>query len=212
MIRNNLLLRDYKKGVDCRASRDDRKQSIQTCHNLAICNVQAVVTYVKTRRRERSFGTYATLAIVESLHYLLSLPPMQDIGTPELEAAKMSSLEQACECLTGLSNCRLSMASSTLKLLQGVMESRVMNHSLSAGLLEVRLQQALYPSYPEKEASIVADPKPTQHYTDVMEDQIGLDLSDDAPSQFMLPFLPEQDLDDLSFLEDNICNWNTKTG
>ncbi|KIX05591.1 uncharacterized protein Z518_06463 [Rhinocladiella mackenziei CBS 650.93] len=208
LIRNNLHLRGCEKDCEWDSSRSDRSYTTQVCHKLAASTVQAVVSYVRTRRRERSFGTYATLCIIESLYYMLSLPSTEDnIGAFDLEATKTLSLEQAWECLNDLSRRQLTIATNALKVLKGIIESRIGNQlSLGEQPTAISLNtQDRQPSVDQVMINNVASQQEDHAKTTGCQD---LDFSIDP--QFTLPVLPGPEFDDESLMGTDMGIWSTE--
>ncbi|KIW87603.1 uncharacterized protein Z519_11928 [Cladophialophora bantiana CBS 173.52] len=208
LIRNNLHLRGCEKDGEWDSSRSDRSYTTQVCHKLAASTVQAVVSYVRTRRRERSFGTYATLCIIESLHYMLSVPSAEDgIGSDDLEATKALSLEQAWECLNDLSRRQLTIATNALKVLKGIIESRISN-PLSLGEQPATASLNIQDHQPPVDQAMINNVASQRGASAEITGPQDLDFSIDP--QFTLPVLPGPEVDDESLMGTDMGIWSTE--
>ncbi|OQU95826.1 Fungal specific transcription factor domain-containing protein [Cladophialophora immunda] len=208
LIRNNLHIRGCEQDCELDAFGSDRRYTIQVCHKLAASTVQAVVSYVRTRRRERSFGTYATMCIIESLYYMLSLPSTDDsIGAFDFEATKTLSLSQAWECLNDLSRRRLTIATNALKVLKGIIESRCSSQlSLpeepsTASLNMQNRRLSIDQAFINDETSEHGD-------QDQVTEFHGIDFAMDP--DFMLPVLPGPEFDGESLMGTDMGMWDTE--
>ncbi|RFU29417.1 hypothetical protein B7463_g6929, partial [Scytalidium lignicola] len=121
LIRHNMIRRDSQKGHECTPNRKDYLYTVQLCQSMATRTIEAITTYMGNRRDARSFGTYATMSIIECTYHLLSLP------TTDLNASSLSStsdtIEKAEECLKDMTHSRLRIANNALRLLEGVIDA-----------------------------------------------------------------------------------------
>jgi hypothetical protein len=133
------------------------------------------------------------MCIIESLYYMLSMPSTNNsIDAFDFEATKNLSLEQAWQCLNDLSRRRLAIATNALKVLKGIIESRVGNQlSLhdepTAGSLNIQNRR------PSIDQDTIADVASQQR--DHAQDSGLYDVDFSIDPQFMLPDLPGSDLD-----------------
>ncbi|KIW42190.1 uncharacterized protein PV06_05759 [Exophiala oligosperma] len=188
------------------------------CHKLAASTVEAIVSYIRTRRRERSFGTYATMCIIESLYYMLSMPSSttnnnssRSIDTfDDFEATKNLSLEQAWECLNDLSCRRLAIATNALKVLKGIIETRVGNQQ---SLLQDKPTGASLNTCqnhrPSIDQEIITNVESRQRDHAQDTDFYDVDLFS-IDSQFVLPDFPGSDLDREGPLSNDMGIWDAE--